>query len=294
MKYPVYIVSKGRWKTPLTARCFEEDGVDYKIAVEPQEAEHYIKALGEHRVLILPFSNLGVGSYPARQYVWDESRRAGHDRHWVFDDNIHKFRRMNRGKRIPVNAGRAIEIVEEFIDRYQNVAIGGFNYTMFAYTGVQVPFRTNAHVYSAMCIRNDLNAEWRMKYNEDVDLCLQVLTQGLCTVQFNAFCVDKVSTLAGMKGGNQTELYKNNDPRKAWIKSQALKNVWPDYVEVKHKFSRWHHDVQWHKHFKQKLIRRTDIDWDAIKQKRHTFNLKEVTPVKHRSVRNYVKRYGSE
>ena len=294
MRYPVYIVSKGRADTPLTARCFERDGVDYKIAVEPQEADAYRKALGNHRVLVLPFSNLGVGSYPARQHVWDVSRREGHKRHWVFDDNIMQFRRLHKGKRIPVNAGRAISILEEFIDRYTNVAIGGFNYTMFAYTHSTSPYRVNAHLYSAMCIRNDLNAEWRMKYNEDVDLCLQVLTQGLCTVQFNAFCVDKISTLAGMKGGNQTELYKNNDPRKAWIKTQALKNVWGEYVTVKHKFSRWHHEIAWNKHFKQPLIRRADLDWKAIAEKQHTFNLSEQKPIKHRSIRKFKEEYNGQ
>lgn len=287
MKYPVYIVSKGRWETPLTARCFEEDGVDYKIVVEPQEYDQYVKALGKHRVIKLPFSNLGMGSTPARNFCWEHSEAQGFDRHWVFDDNIQKFRRMLKGKRIPCNAGRAIECLEEFVDRYTNVGIAGFNYTMFAYTGVQVPYRVNCHVYSALLIRNNVNAQWRMKYNEDVDICLQVLTQKECTVLFNAFCVDKVSTLQGMRGGNQTELYKNNDPRKFWIKSKALQNVWPEYVEVKHKFSRWHHDVQWHRHFKHTLERRKDLDWESIARKKFEFTLKQVKPIQHRSIKKF-------
>ncbi len=32
--YPVYIVSKGRWENPITAKCFLQDGVDFKIVVE--------------------------------------------------------------------------------------------------------------------------------------------------------------------------------------------------------------------------------------------------------------------
>ena len=27
--YPVYIVSKGRWENPITAKCFLQDGVDF-------------------------------------------------------------------------------------------------------------------------------------------------------------------------------------------------------------------------------------------------------------------------
>ena len=33
-KYPVYIVSKGRWEQPQTANFFKEDGLDFKIVVE--------------------------------------------------------------------------------------------------------------------------------------------------------------------------------------------------------------------------------------------------------------------
>ena len=32
-KYPVYIVSKGRWENPLTANMFIKDGIDFKILV---------------------------------------------------------------------------------------------------------------------------------------------------------------------------------------------------------------------------------------------------------------------
>ena len=76
--YPVYIVSKGRHDTPLTARCFEQDQVDYQIVVEPQEFDAYAQVLGEHRVLKLPFSNLGMGSTPARNWIWEHSKQAGH------------------------------------------------------------------------------------------------------------------------------------------------------------------------------------------------------------------------
>ena len=35
--YPVYIVSKGRWENPQTAKLFIQDGIDFQILVEPQE-----------------------------------------------------------------------------------------------------------------------------------------------------------------------------------------------------------------------------------------------------------------
>jgi hypothetical protein len=40
-KYPVYIISKGRAYNPMTAKLFETAGIDYLIAIEPQEKEEY-------------------------------------------------------------------------------------------------------------------------------------------------------------------------------------------------------------------------------------------------------------
>ena len=75
--YPVYIVSKGRWENPQTAKLFIQDGIDFQILVEPQEYNNYCKVLGEEYVTKLPFSNLGVGSYPARNYAWEDSIKNG-------------------------------------------------------------------------------------------------------------------------------------------------------------------------------------------------------------------------
>jgi hypothetical protein len=209
-KYPVYIVSKGRHENPLTANVFKEDGVDFKIVVEPQEYDLYCESVGKEYVLALPFSNLGLGSYPARNFCWETSIENGYNRHWVFDDNIRSFKRLHKGKRVYCNALKSIQAVENFTDRYINIGISAFNYQMFVTNTTKKPFFLNVHAYSAMLMKNDMPYRWRLKYNEDVDLCLQVLAGGKCTVLFNALMVDKTSTTAKMKGGNQTELYKDN------------------------------------------------------------------------------------
>ena len=89
--YPVYIISKGRHDCALTAINFEKAGIDYLIAVEPQEYDLYCNSLGNHRVLKLPFANLGLGSYPARNFCWEHAKAKGHKYHWLFDDNIQCF-----------------------------------------------------------------------------------------------------------------------------------------------------------------------------------------------------------
>ena len=108
--------------------------------------------------------------------------------------------------------------MEDFSDRYSNVAVAGFNYLYFVTKETLKPFSINTHVYSGMLITNNIPYRWRLKYNEDVDLCLQALHGGMCTILMNAFLIDKVSTTVKMKGGNQTELYQNNDEFKIIIR----------------------------------------------------------------------------
>ncbi|NJN50270.1 MAG: hypothetical protein HC798_03750 [Polaribacter sp.] len=129
-RYPVYIISKGRYDKCLTANFMVKDGVDFKLVVEPQEADEYKKLYGD-RVLVLPFSNLGQGSIPARNWVWEHSIKQGAERHWIFDDNIRSIKTVFKGKRIICDSNKGIAICEDFIDRYSNVGIGGMNYSMF-------------------------------------------------------------------------------------------------------------------------------------------------------------------
>jgi len=94
-KYPVYTISKGRWESRLTSKALEDLGVPYRIVVEPQEFEPYAAVIDPGKILVLPFSNLGQGSTPARNWVWEHAIGEGHARHWIMDDNIRKFYRFN-------------------------------------------------------------------------------------------------------------------------------------------------------------------------------------------------------
>jgi len=257
LKYPIYIISKGRWENSLTAKFLLKDGIDFRIAVEPQEYDNYCKTIGKSKVLKLPFSNLGLGSYPARNYCWEHSIKIGAQKHFLFDDNIRGFRSWDKDKRrVRCSTIDALIALEKFTDRYKNIAVSGYNYVYFATKDTKKPFTINTHVYSGMLINNEIKYRWRMKYNEDVDLCLQALHDGWCTVLLNAFLIEKTSTVAKMKGGNQTELYKNNDHDKKVLKSVSLQKVWPQYVKVVTRFNRPHHAVNWTKHFKQPLLKK--------------------------------------
>jgi hypothetical protein len=244
-KYPIYIISKGRYDKTLTADNLDKSGLDYHIAVEPQEYDLYCQKLGTNRVLKLPFANLGLGSYPARNFCWEHSITRGYRYHWLLDDNILFWLKWINGKRVRIeDVNPALCFVESFIEK-NNIDIGGFEEYNFSRTPPKKPFKTNCHVYSAMLIRNDLPYRWRLKYNEDVDLCIQVLHNKGTTASCVYYLANKVSTADKQKGGNQDELYNGNDPKKKLLKAKMLEQVWPQYAKTVIRFSRIHHFVDW-------------------------------------------------
>ena len=187
-RYPIYVISKGRSDCCLTAKFLIKDDVPFKIVIEPQEFKDYVDVYGKERLLILPFSNLGLGPIPARNWVWEHSKEIGVERHWILDDNMLGVSRRYATKRIHCNSNFAFRIIEDFTDRYGNIAISGMNYGMFIPDRKKIPpFCLNVHVYSCILLNNKLSCKWRGRYNEDTDLCLQVLSQKWCTVLFNAF-----------------------------------------------------------------------------------------------------------
>jgi len=255
-KYPIYIISKGRFNTTLTADNFESNGIDYYIAVEPQEYIQYCNKLGKKRVLKLPFSNLGLGSYPARNFCWEHAKNNGFKKYWCFDDNIRGFAKWINGKKTQLkNSIDAIKFVEFYSDKNNN-DISGFEYRYFVAKPPKTPFKNNCHVYSAMLIKTNLPYKWRLKYNEDIDLCLQVLHNGGSTSSCIYYMTNKTSTTVKMKGGNQTELYKGNAPEKNLLKAKMLEAVWPQYAKTVIRFNRHHHLIDW-KVFKKKEKWRT-------------------------------------
>lgn len=232
--------------------------VPFKIVVEPHEADEYAAALGTaDDVLTLPFANLGQGSIPARNWIWDHALTSGAERHWILDDNIEAFNRLNRNAKPVVETGALFRAAEDFVDRYENVPLAGFNYYSFCKTTEKLPpYYLNTRIYSCILIRNDLQFRWRGRYNEDTDLSIRVLKAGHCTLLFNAFLAGKVCTMR-MSGGNTDELYAGDGLR---AKAESLAEQHPDVVRVVWRFKRWHHHVDYRPFRTNKLIRKTGVE----------------------------------
>jgi hypothetical protein len=256
-KYPIYIISKGRWHKRQTSKALDLMQVPYRIVIEPQEYENYAKFINTDKILVLPFSNLGQGSIPARNWVWEHSINEGHQMHWILDDNMDSFYRLNRNMKLIVTSGAIFKAAEDFVNRYENIALSGFQYNSFVFKDAVVPpYRLNTRIYSCILIDNKIPYRWRGKYNEDTDLSLRALKDGYCTMLFNAFLVNKETTMRA-KGGNTDELYKQTDNRKEF--AESLKEQHPDVVDVVWRFNRWHHDVDYKPFKKNKLIKNKDV-----------------------------------
>ena len=268
--FPVYIVSKGRSDNGLTTRALHEMGVPHFIVVEEDEVDLYRAGRCYGELLILPpiykaeyelCDELGFGKStgpgPARNFCIDHSIWLGFSRHWVMDDNIDAFHYLNKNEKFEVRTGATLKAAEDFVCRYSNVPVAGLNYYSFCKKNDRVPpYILNTRIYSCLLIENASSYRWRGRYNEDTDLSLRVLKDGLCTIQFNAFLCGKITTQR-MRGGNSADFY---DSEGTLPKSQMLVDMHPDVSKVVFKFNRWHHHVDYSRFKNNKLIKIIDTN----------------------------------
>ena len=253
-KFPIYIVSKGRWERNPTRKSLEEMQVPYKMIVEEPQYDDYAKYTDEDKLLILPEKykkeydtfwkdeDQRTGPGPARNFAWDHSISEGYQWHWVMDDNIDSFDRLNNNRKVKCASGTIFHVCEQYVLRYTNVGQAGLNYTYFCPAYDSRPaIKFNTRVYSCMLIRNDVPFRWRGRYNEDTDLSLRILKSGMCIIQFNAFLQGKRATQT-MRGGNSEEFYEKEGTKN---KSQMLVDMHPDVSKMSYRWNRWHHYVNY-------------------------------------------------
>lgn len=269
------MVSKNRSDKCYTSKFLTQMKVEHFVVVEPQDYLLYQENVANEYATILKldmnykknydcFSDLGknkdgsnTGPGAARNFCWDDSIKKGYSWHWVMDDNANEgFHWLTNNVKNKCRSGNWFRACEDFVERYENIAIAGLNYTKFCIMGSYYPaFTTNTRIYSFLLIRNDIPYRWRGRYNEDTDLSLRVLKDGWCTLQFNAFTAGKATTQK-IRGGNSEEFY---DKEGTWNKSKMLEDMHPDIAKVVWKFNRWHHEVDYSK-FNQKLILKKEFE----------------------------------
>lgn len=265
-KYPIYVITKGRWEKTLTIDTLEDMGVNFYICVEPKEYDNYSSnpKVDKNKILVLPenFSERGQGAVPVRNFCWEHSVQNGFEKHWQLDDNIQWFFRWNQNIQKKVRDGVFFRIMEDFSDRYENLGLTSCQYKSFI-PGIDTgrkQFIVNTRAYSCILINSQLldqrlEERWRGRYNDDTDLTLRVLSTGdLTTVNFHTLLSGK-QTSGSMKGGMQ-EVYENHSHSGYQKKFDSLKEQWGDLVTLtnkRHVDGRPHHIIQYTKHFTQKL-----------------------------------------
>lgn len=268
-RFPLYIPSKSRAETATTPRFLDSINVPYRLVVEQQQYDEYAEYFAKDKLLILDktfqdnydtFDDLGntksKGPGPARNFIWEHSIAEGHEWHWVMDDNITLFARLHKNQRIPVGDGTIFHAMEEFVLRYENIAMAGPQYWMFAPSRAKLPpFVVGTRIYSCNLIRNDVPFRWRGRYNEDTDLSLVMLKNNWQTVQFNAFLQYKLTTQT-LGGGNTEAFYAGEG---TLPKSQMLVDMHPDVARLVWKFGRWHHHVNYNEYKDIPLIKKKDF-----------------------------------
>lgn len=240
----------------MTVKALQARNIPFHVVIEPQEFDEYARVIPSQFILTLPFSNLGQGSIPARNWVWDHSISIGAERHWILDDNIRYFYRLTDNIKWRTTDGATFRAIEDCVDRYENVALAGMQYAMFVPRRMsRPPILINTRIYSCILIKNDIPYKWRGRYNEDTDLSLRALKDGWCTMLFNAFPCDKQATMK-MKGGNTDVLYQGDGRLKM---AQSLVDQHPDVARISWKWGRYQHVVDYTPFKGNKLRLRRDI-----------------------------------
>lgn len=255
-RYPIYIVSKGRYEKRLTSSHLHRLGVPHYIVVEPQEFDLYATRIDSSATLLALDMRYkreydtcddvgdakGKGPGGARNFAWEHAISEGHAWHWVMDDNIDGFFRLTKNLKTPVADGTIFRAMELWCERYENVTMAGPNYFMFASRKTAMPpLVLNTRIYSCNLIRNDTPYRWRGRYNEDTDLSIRMMRDGFVTAQFNAFLQMKLTTQT-LGGGNTAEFYAKDG---TLAKSEMQVKLHPDISRLVWKFGRWHHHVDY-------------------------------------------------
>lgn len=260
LKYPIYILSKGRSESRLTMKTLDEMNVNYKVVIEPQEYDLYNKYIDKTKLLILPneYLNKNQGGIPARNFIWEHSVKNNYGCHWVIDDNIEGFFRWNNNIKLPLKTGICFKMIEDYYDLHTNIGQCGIQYSSF-YPEISMSrplYIKNTRIYSCILINNnvDITERWRGKYNEDTDLSLRILKKGYSTLLFQNFLCGKKTTLS-VKGGN-CDIYSGDGLQQ---KLDSLIKQHPEEVKGTFKFKKVHHQVDYTKFKDNKIILKKNI-----------------------------------
>lgn len=223
--YPIYIPSKGRATSITTAGLLQNANVPFKILVEPQDYDSYRQRFKEDELLAMDKNNGGIDY--ARNFVKAHSTALGAKYHWQFDDDIQSFKFRIDGKNRNTSPAHVINLVETVTNLYTNIGAAAPMYDTYAFAASS-PIRLNKMVASAMLFNNEGNQTFRPMIIDDIDMTMQYLDAGLCTLLFSTALVS-LPTTPNDAGGMGAEARVGNTMR---IRCENLVKQWGDVFKV--------------------------------------------------------------
>tara|TARA_Y100001938_G_C8098070_1_gene439539 strand:- start:1752 stop:2543 length:792 start_codon:yes stop_codon:yes gene_type:complete len=224
-KYPIYILSKGRASNCVSANNLYADNYDnFKIVVEPQDYNAYKFYFDEINLLQMDKNDMGIAY--VRNFIKNNAK--GFKYHWALDDDL-RFKKRYYGKNrtynndgTPVSPVEMFCEIEDYVDKYSNIAIAGLRNSAFAFSfDGKDKISFNKQIASCALIKTNIPAKYENNIIEDTDFSMQVLNKNYCTVIFNKLLFDNPPQ-GKVAGGNTGDIYHN----KITKLQQALSDKW--------------------------------------------------------------------
>jgi len=222
-RYPIFIPSKGRFENNLTAKMFLNADIPFRLIVEKKDEYEYRKRYGDESVISLPSSDYG-GVWVARNYCKQIATQLGSRYHWQIDDDIKSLMKVENRIVLTRDAGQILSEIENFVDKYSNLAITGLASSVFGRLAT-TEFTINKFAYTCALFNTGLPYYWRCDIEDDLDYNLQCLTNGWCTVQFQRYLFEWSTT--GVRPGGYTEIYAEG---KRLLRQRATLEMWPEIL----------------------------------------------------------------
>ena len=202
MVFPILIPSKKRPNSKIF-RMLSDDGLDFKIIIEPQCAHDYRK--WNNHLVILPENDNGLVF--ARNFTINYARDMKLDWFWMIDDDITSFYETINGKSFGVTASFALDKSEYFFKNRSDIAEASLEYRQFSWSQKK-PCVFNS--YCDVCVCINVKKTQRVKYRknvtlkEDRDFTLQCLALGFKTIR-----TTHVAFSCPKNGSNQGDVYRD-------------------------------------------------------------------------------------
>jgi hypothetical protein len=218
--FPIYIPSRDRAGKIVLPSLLDACGLDYFIVVEPQFRNKYVKQYGPSKLLTLPKNNGGLPF--VRNWITKRSVLVGDKFHWQIDDSVDAFFEWINKKKSACKIDYSLRLVEKSVLTYKNIGQAGIAHELFAWAA-NSKTRINKSCNTVLLMANNATARWRDNCVEDTDYSMQILNEGLCTMEFNAVAFHKPNS-GSMAGGAKEVCYSENGPI---VRCEGTMKLWP-------------------------------------------------------------------